>query len=1017
MPTVLGLDIGSTSIGWALVDDSTGQFKACGVRVFPEGVDRDQKGGEQSKSAARRTARGMRRQVARRARRKRRLYRLLTSAGLLPAAPDHVDRLVNSDPYVLRQRALSERLEPHEFGRLLVHLNQRRGFLSNRKSDRDETQQKGLLKEISELESAMNEVQSRTLGDFLANRISTGTNARGTPLVRVRTLHTRRSMFEEEFDAVWGAQAAHHPSILTPALRDRVREEIFFQRDLKPPPRWLVGKCELDPKQKRCPRAERPAQRFRILQEANNLALIDRATGEVRTLSQGERAIVVDLLSRKDKVKFDDIRKKLGFLESVRFNLEGPDRDKLKGHETDHKLAGKTAFGKEWWTLDAPKKDLIVRILIQETDVEKTVSRLTSEASLDDETARRIAPLNFPEGYSSYCRAVIERLLPHLERGLKVMANDPSDSAVHAAGFLRPDQREIKTHDALPPPPPLTNPIVRQAMYEVRKVVNAIIHEYGRPDIFRVELAREARMSFDQRKRLRFDNADRQRARAAAREEIERLGSKPTGEAIDRWILWKEQREQCIYSGRTISPAQLLGGEVHIDHILPRHRSLDNSKMNKVVCFRESNADKGDRTPREWLEGSDPSRYEEVLQRADRLPFGKARRFGEKSIVLDDFVNRQLTDTAYISRATSQYLRCLGAKVETQRGQMTADLRRLWGLNRILGASENRKSRDDHRHHAVDAAVVALTDKKRLHALANGNMKYINPPFDGFREHVAEAITSIIVSHRVRRKVCGALHEETFYGATQKRPLARRMPPGGQTRQWAKGWTEDIRAFVRRKPLSALTKVADLDKVRDPTIRALLQAHLKALTPSIGPADKLPKGVFDGPNTPKMPSGVPIRKVRMIEESETIEPVSDRRAFQNVKSGSNHHIAYYEVVDKGKKRWEARVTTMLKAARRACATPRQAIIDRDVVEGGRFVMALAIGEAFTIEDAHGPPRVCIVRQADQRSMRVYYKEHHDARESSDLKKENLYFSPPRMRDAKASKVTIDPLGRIRRATD
>lgn len=1007
MARVLGLDIGSTSIGWALLDDDTGTIEACGVRVFPEGVDRDRKGGEQSKSAARRTARGMRRQIARRASRKHRLRRFLTSAGLLPESADALDRLWDTEPLQLRARALRERLEPHEFGRLLIHLNQRRGFLSNRKGDAGEKEQKGLLEEINRLESGMKEAGSPTLGAHLANLHAKGVDARGTPLVRVRTLHTRRSMFVEEFDAVWAAQAAHHGAVLTGDLRERIRRTIFFQRDLRPPPKWLVGKCELDPKQKRCPRAERPAQRFRILQEVNNLTLIDRATGEVRALTESERAIVIGLLSRKDKIKFDDIRKKLRFLESVRFNLEGPERDHLKGHQTDHKLAGTKAYGKGWWDLPEATKDLIVRILIQESDLDKTIARLMAEAGVDDETARRIAPLNFPEGYASYGRETIERLLPHLERGLKTMANDERDSALHAAGFLRPDQREIKTHDFLPAPPALTNPLVRQAIFEVRKVVNAIIREYGRPDIIRVELAREAKMSFQQRKEARYENAERQRARNEARAEIERLGFKPTGEALERFVLWKEQREECVYSGRTISPGQLLGGEVHIDHILPRNRSLDNSKMNKVVCFRDANAEKGDRTPREWLEASDPKRYEEVLQRADRLPFGKARKFGQKEIVLEDFVARQLTDTAYICRACSQYLKCLGAKVETQRGQMTADLRRLWGLNRILGDSEDHKDRSDHRHHAVDAVVVALTDKKRLHALANGNMKKIEPPREGFREAVAAKIRSIIVSHRVRRKVCGALHEETFYGATQKGPAESRMPAGGETRKWAKGWVEDDKVFVRRKPLSSFTKTRDLEKVRDAAIRRILEDHLRSKHVDPSKEAKLPKGVFEGANTPKMPSGVPIKKVRMIEESETIEPVSDRRRFQFVKPGSNHHIAYYETVNRGRKTWEAAVTTMFNAARRFDAP----------APTGEFVMSLSIGECFVIDGDDGRPKYCILRKMDQRSKRIAYKEHHDARTSAELNDANLIFGANRLMELKARKVTIDPLGRVRSAGD
>src|SRR5438132_2761240 len=143
----LGLDLGSQSIGWALVDDERSRILGVGVRVFPEGVDRDTSGAELSKNESRRIARGMRRQIARRARRKRRLREELARGGLLPELallPRGDERrdaweseqFEKEDPYSLRRRALNEILEPYEIGRVLLHLNQRRGFQSNRKADR-----------------------------------------------------------------------------------------------------------------------------------------------------------------------------------------------------------------------------------------------------------------------------------------------------------------------------------------------------------------------------------------------------------------------------------------------------------------------------------------------------------------------------------------------------------------------------------------------------------------------------------------------------------------------------------------------------------------------------------------------------------------------------------------------------------------------------------------------------------------------------------------------------------------
>ena len=153
---VLGLDVGPNSVGWALVDEGKKSIMGAGVRVFPEGVDRDQQGGEKSKSQTRRDARGMRRQVARRSRRKRQLHDLLVQAHLLPSDKDQLPAVLAPNPYELRSRALDVKLEPYEIGRVLLHLNQRRGFLSNRKTDpgRDKETQ-GMLAEINQLAQAV----------------------------------------------------------------------------------------------------------------------------------------------------------------------------------------------------------------------------------------------------------------------------------------------------------------------------------------------------------------------------------------------------------------------------------------------------------------------------------------------------------------------------------------------------------------------------------------------------------------------------------------------------------------------------------------------------------------------------------------------------------------------------------------------------------------------------------------------------------------------------------------------
>ena len=551
----LGLDLGSNSIGWAVIDEENQRIIDAGVRVFPEGVDRDQQGGEQSKSEQRRIARGMRRQIARRSRRKRVLRRTLVEIGLLPdaaafAAADlrrvqwECDQFGKDDPYALRSRALRERLELHEIGRILMHLNQRRGFLSNKKADRQNKKESSeMLEEISTLAAAMGD---RSLGKYLADLKDEN------PHTRLRGRHTRRDMLQDEFAAIWESQRKFHGDVLTDELcfgrsgRETYPREpkpvgrgssllleyglygiIFFQRPMYWP-KSVVGACELEPKKKRCPKADRLAQRFRLLQEVNNLRVIPPNDEPCRLADECREKLIAYLARSKERT-FDEIRKHLGFLEGFGFNLEVGDRRKLLGMPTDAILARKDLFGKNWHSRPDTDRTSIVQTLLG-GDEEAIRGRAVSEWDVDGETTERLLEVDFGEGYASYSREAIENLLPYLERGLPLMSRDGELSALQEAGYLRPDQHVVNQKTELPHPPDVTNPLVRHALHEVRKVVNAIIREYGEPKAIHIELAREVKGTGETRRKITLEMRDRERRRDAAAERIKEHGEKVTRE-------------------------------------------------------------------------------------------------------------------------------------------------------------------------------------------------------------------------------------------------------------------------------------------------------------------------------------------------------------------------------------------------------------------------------------------------------------------------------------------------------
>ena len=152
------------------------------------------------------------------------------------------------------------------------------------------------------------------------------------------------------------------------------------------------------------------------------------------------------------------------------------------------------------------------------------------------------------------------------------------------------------------------------------------------------------------------------------------------------------------------------------------------------------------------------------------MPYEKRRRFSLKEMPTG-FSNRQLVDSSYIATAVVDYLKLLGIPVSTTRGQITAELRRQWGLNNILkkdGDEGTEKARDDHRHHAVDAVTIALTTRSHINTLKRkydfGRGERFPSPFDkagidrdSFRSAVKQCIETINVSHRPQRRVAGCL--------------------------------------------------------------------------------------------------------------------------------------------------------------------------------------------------------------------------------------------------------------------
>jgi CRISPR-associated endonuclease Csn1 len=904
---------------------------------------------------------------------------------------------------------------------------QRRGFLSNRKADRDERKENSkVLAEINDLAAHMG---NQTLGEYLAEQ--RGHDPQKYHRTRIRGWHTHRDMYRHEFTAIWDAQQPQHPNILTDTLREQIQDILFFQRSLLPPSPNMVGRCELEPRLPRCPKADRRAQRFRLYQEINNLRVLDTSAATDRCLTEEERKQLIKYLSGAKSRTFDQVRKHLfDQHENVRFNLERGERKKLLGMPSDAMLAHKNMLGKSWHKIDEDLKDRIVAALID--DDHDRLSYLLRQTGFDQQEATRILDeADLEDGYLSYSLHAIKQLLPYLEQGLPLASNNPEQPcALRQARYLLPWEHQPDVKPYLPDPPDITNPLVMQALHEVKKVVNAVLREHiYRPGhqlgAIHIELAREVKGSAEQRRRQAQRQRQNERRRDYAAERIRELNIKPTRLAIQKYLLWEEQNRLCVYSGTSIGITQLFGSDVEIDHILPYPRSLDNSMMNKVVCFRTENAagpnnrGKGNKTPHEWLADADPAKYEQVLQRARCfLPnsYSKYQRFLRKQLSLDDFFNRQFVDTTYITSRVREYVACLNISVLCPKGQHTATLRHHWGLDTILSElgdspaweqaldlPPGEKNRLDHRHHAIDAIVVALTRQSRLQQLARINRhggtkdtgEVLPAPenWDDFRNDVKGAIRAINVSHRPRRKISGPLHKDTIYG-----------PVRNKAGEHIEG------QYVLRKPLEALSP-SEVAQIRDQAVRKKVKQRLEAYGISVGRGqDKIPKKVWSEPLWMNEKKGVPIHKVRLIRPEQSVQPIRGGKSF--VKPGKLHHACIFDVGDgRNGSKYEAVYITLLEAKDRL--RKGKAVVNRTHPEqsNARFVMSICPGDMLLAE-FNGKRRLVTVSTLVSTQKRIHIVDAKDARPSSQKKDQGKSADSLR-----AEKVTVDPIGRIRTAND
>ena len=476
-----------------------------------------------------------------------------------------------------------------------------------------------------------------------------------------------------------------------------------------------------------------------------------------------------------------------------------------------------------------------------------------------------------------------------------------------------------------------------------------------------------------------------------------------------------------------------VSAQTEVDHILPFSRTLDNSVSNLVVCMAAANRAKGNRSPHEAFGHSRPGYdYDDILANVADFPANKRWRFQpdamERFEKEDAFLDRQLNETQYLSRTARTYLAHLyneraegNQRVRAIPGRMTALLRRGWGLNGMLSESGEdqieRKQRDDHRHHAIDAFIVANTTQGLLHRFARAagsswqdaaeNLARLTPdPWDGFdRNDLKPFLDKLVVSYKpdvgtrgVKGKTTGQLHNDTAYGIIET----------------AEDGSSEV---VRRKPLSDFKSKKHIEAVRDPALRDALNSlwdELGGKTAEFAEHSER-KGVLLNGRIQK------VRRVRVVEKQRVI-PIrdSDGKAYKGYLPGGNEFADIWQMSDGS---WRTVVVPRFDANQRGLDIEKfRPLTTRGKHRGKRDpsakkLMRIQIDDMGALGEGTEQSIVRVRKMSNSKSgALIWLDDHNEANVAARVGKRevrDMKYSARQLQQQGFRKIRVDEIGRVR----
>lgn len=722
-----------------------------GVFVFNQ--IEDGKSGK-TENVHRREKRLMRRQRRRKVRRLASLRYLFFKYFQVDFLKDIIEnRHCKLTPFEIKVKGLKEKLSEEELMIALYHYMKFRGFQSNRKAkdenNKDSEKMLGKIndtrKELEERNMDITELlltksKERIEEEPYNNKIHNSDDENYIMAVS-------RDMYETEINKLLDKQIEYgviNEEFKNEFLEIYKKRRSYTEGPNNPSPFKVdleekIGKCFVYKDENRAPKDSLTAQRFLLLSKLANfkykyfnsehkeeyLSLtadqIKKAESKLiyeksikyskllRTLNINSENIEIKglILTKKEYIK---LRKSFVQKEKIESELKIEDQKDLKDKfykECQKQLLGKTFFTgsiliNEVYKNHKIKDDLktddfydnVANTFLVKKDDNEIFKKL-KELSFDDDIINELLTINADATQTiNLSIKLCKELLPHLRKGLvydkamKACGHNHSDKMLDendGDGFVPPIDEALKVIGVT-----LNNPVVKNTLVQLRKILNAIKKEYGEVDDCVVELARELKLSFAERQNIMYEQLDNQSNNNLLKNEmIEKYPNKFNSynsiskDDLNKYKLFKDQNGICVYTNEKINERQLFDDRVYeVDHIIPYHLSFDDSYSNKVLVTAKANQDKGMRIPTQC-----PYIIENVKSFLKKNPnISSAKRNNLLKTEVDEkFKNRDLNDTSYLSKIARNLITYFvlkkGHVCRSTNGRITSFLKTHWGLS------------------------------------------------------------------------------------------------------------------------------------------------------------------------------------------------------------------------------------------------------------------------------------------------------------------------------------------------